>query len=497
MYRRANLFYRVVDALFRNQKLVLTTMICVAVPVALLLMVRSTGFMASGAIRIAKENEPARLTAGGDIENLGFKLPSEVHVSNLTTLLLDTKEGGFVDHVVQRAALNTPLKIDPAMSDKRLETFRNNLSVKKDQDNLFSVTLNWEDSGECQRLVKAVLDQYIDEQVKGKQQASQNAAEFLKKQIDEIQAKVDSAARALQNFQQLHPTVGPDQQQQTIDYIMGLKDRLRRARVAAQEGSRRSSTLTPLRRMPRDTEETPVPGASAPSASEHRLEDLQSQRARLMTGESAFRTDSEPVRALDRQIAQVRQDITKERRKKAGNKRSVNPIFERLMNEANDASAYSEGSALEVRELEAQLAEEEKKLGTIPAIRRQADSLIENLQAQQAALTKTRERYNEALQKANLEREQASQLLQPVGDVFPISLSGPKKKVTLGLMSLLIGAIVAGLMVAVREWNDPTLRYETDIEQFLDVPVLTGLTETRAILAPKASAGRRSKEKRR
>ena len=491
MYRRANLFYRVVDALFRNQKLVMTTLICVAIPVALILMVRSTGFMALGAIRIVKENEPARATAGGDIENLGFKSPAEVHTGNLTTLLLDTKQGGFVDLVVQRAALRNPLKIDPAVSDKRLETFLKNLTVKKDQDNLFSISLNWEDAAECQSLVKAVQGQYIEEQVKGKQQASQNAAEFLKKQSEELQAKVDAAARALQNFQQLHPTVGPDQQQQTIDYIMGLKDRLRRARVAAQEGSRRSSSLTPhLRRLPSTLDDEPSAGTGAPSIAERRLEDLQSQRTRLITGESAFRTDSEPVRALDRQIAQARQDISREKKRKAAGKRTLNPALERLMSEANDASAYSEGSALEVRELEKQLLEEEAKLSTIPAIRRQADSLIENLQAQQAALTKTRERYNEALQKA-------SQLLQPVGDVAAISLSGPKKKVTLGLVSLLIGAIVAGLMVAVREWSDPTLRYETDIEQFLDVPVLTGLTETRAVLAPKSSRPRTSKEKKR
>ena len=89
-----------------------------------------------------------------------------------------------------------------------------------------------------------------------------------------------------------------------------------------------------------------------------------------------------------------------------------------------------------------------------------------------------------------MEKKAASQTLKTVGEVYAVSLAGPKKRITLGLVSLIIGAVVAALMVALREWSDPTIRYETDIEQILDIPVLAGLPETRAVLSPKSLSGK-------
>jgi len=43
--------------------------------------------------------------------------------------------------------------------------------------------------------------------------------------------------------------------------------------------------------------------------------------------------------------------------------------------------------------------------------------------------------------------------------------------------------LVAGVMVVIaREWLDPTIRYENDIERALDVPVLAGLLDSNEIL---------------
>jgi capsular polysaccharide biosynthesis protein len=59
------------------------------------------------------------------------------------------------------------------------------------------------------------------------------------------------------------------------------------------------------------------------------------------------------------------------------------------------------------------------------------------------------------------------------------------------VLSVLCG-LVAGVMVVIaREWLDPTIRYENDVERALDVPVLAGLLDSNEILGLPDDGSRR------
>lgn len=213
-----------------------------------------------------------------------------------------------------------------------------------------------------------------------------------------------------------------------------------------------------------------------------------------------MRKDSDEVRALDKQIDQARLDIAKERREKqrggGTTRRQLNPLYSEMMSEVNRSKITAQSAKAEIVGLTQQIALQQQKLRQLPALQNEMEKLDIRVNSEQNALSKLRDGYNNAIQQANLEKEKASQTLKPVGQVTAVSLGGTKKTVTMGLMSLVLGAIVAGLMVALREWADPTIRYETDIEQALDIPVLTGLPETKTVLAPKNTLGKSRKPRR-
>ena len=500
MYRRTNLLYRVVDALFRNRNLVLITLLCVAIPVALLLTLKSKGYTATAAVRIASESEGMKTLSGGGLntDQSGWKSPAEVHVANLTTLLVDVKEGGFVDDVFKRAALKNPISLAPGSYDKRVSAFLKSVSMKNEQDKLFSISMTWDDSEECAKLVKAVQEQYIEEQVRAKQLASDSSATFLKNQIEQQTQRVNQAASERERFRKRYPEIGPDSHAQAMDYIQMLQDRLRRAKAIAAEGGEQAAVLSPrLARESRyiESESEPTITLGETPAQRH-LTELEDKRNQLTSGAGAMRKDSDEVRALDKQIDRARLDMAKERREKKRSgptRRQLNPLYSEMMSEVNRSKITAQSAKSEIVGLTQQIALQQQKLRQLPALQNEMEKLDIRVNSEQNALGKLRDGYNNAIQQANLEKEKASQTLKPVGQVTAVSLGGTKKNVTMGMMSLLLGAIVAGLMVALREWADPTIRYETDIEQALDIPVLTGLPETRTVLAPKSTLGKSRK----
>jgi uncharacterized protein involved in exopolysaccharide biosynthesis len=499
MYRRTNILYRVVDALFRNRNLVLITMLCVAIPVALLLIFKAKGYTATAAIRIASEaNGMVALSGGGlSTDQTSWKSASEIHVANLTTLLVDAKEGGFVDDVFKRAALANPISMAPGVDDKRVGAFLKSISMKNEQDKLFSISMTWDNPEECKKLVQAVQEQYIYEQVTAKQRASASSAAFLKSQIDQQEKNVNAATMAREIFRKKHPEIGPDSHAQALDYIQMLQERLRRDRAIVAEGGDQA-VVKESKYIESFSEPTPTFTLGETPAQKH-LAELQDKRNLLTSGAGAMRKDSDEVRALDRQMDQAKLDVARERRQQPTGgrvkRRELNPLYAEMMSEVNRARISTHSAKAEIEEITKQIAALQLQLKELPKLQNEMEKLDIRVNSEQDNLGTLRKNYSAALSTSNLEKEKASQTLKPVGQVVAVSLSGTKKSVTMGLISLLLGAVVAGLIVALREWSDPTIRYETDIEQALDIPVLTGLPDTRAVLTPK-SVNSKSKKSR-
>ena len=63
------------------------------------------------------------------------------------------------------------------------------------------------------------------------------------------------------------------------------------------------------------------------------------------------------------------------------------------------------------------------------------------------------------------------------------SATSKKKALTIG-GSLLVGVVLGFLLVLLREWMDPSLRYEADTVRLLDMPVLASLPESTYLRFP-------------
>ncbi|MGC4042941.1 MAG: hypothetical protein QM758_03985 [Armatimonas sp.] len=90
-------------------------------------------------------------------------------------------------------------------------------------------------------------------------------------------------------------------------------------------------------------------------------------------------------------------------------------------------------------------------------------------------------RREQAQQRAHIAKINATTALIPMNKVVSEATMGMKKKVmTLGI-GVGLGLFLGLLLIILREWADPTLRYEADTERLLGSPVLASLPEERTL----------------
>ena len=104
------------------------------------------------------------------------------------------------------------------------------------------------------------------------------------------------------------------------------------------------------------------------------------------------------------------------------------------------------------------------------------ERFYESLQDFMKDLLKRRE---QARQKSHIARITATTSLVPMNRVLAESTMGSKKKLMTGMTGIGLGIFLGLLLILLREWADPTLRYETDVERLLGVPVLASLPRSR------------------
>ena len=73
---------------------------------------------------------------------------------------------------------------------------------------------------------------------------------------------------------------------------------------------------------------------------------------------------------------------------------------------------------------------------------------------------------------------EATSSLQNISNVDAQPMTGRAKTLEMLIGSILLGIIAAVMMVVLSEWADQSLRYESDAERLLGVPVLALLPES-------------------
>ncbi|MBC8104257.1 MAG: hypothetical protein H7Z41_16905 [Cytophagales bacterium] len=488
LYRRNHIHYRIADAFFRNWVPFLAAVAGVSGVVGTALVVRSASYVASSSIRVVSENEVSKVMG---FSRQYWTSPAQQNASHFGDLMADILPGGFVDSALRSANLRQPIQVDPKVDDPQFAKLKKAIYAESQSTDVFTIGLVWKDREECEQIVKAFQQAYIEEAGRSRQSQAIATAQYLNSEIERYKANLQKAEQALTAYKIAHAGQLPNAQASEIQQFANLRMERDYLAITAQDNSLKRSALEQRIAMVKPTAILEQTVGNDPLVQQ--LRDLQGQRSReIVTG--IFRADSAYIAGFDKKISQLKRQIATQQKQDPTQSRNVtetklqdNPEFMDLMQQLTDAKIAQKTQTARVGLLNKQLAQYQTRIAALPAAERE-------LTAKTRDYTILKEQYEDLLQrrqqaelKANMEKVTATSTLIVQNPIYAEETVGTQKKLLMVAGSIVLGIIIGLLMILLREWMDPSLRYETDAARLLGVPVLASLPESQDLRFPQES----------
>lgn len=497
MYRKVPLLYRVTESFFRYRSLFLISSVIVTAIPAAVLVTRKPTYTSTGMMQVVSQDMTAIL--GDNNRSGGWVTPAQTNVNQFNDVMNDDSPGGFVDSALKRANLSHPINVDPRARDPRLAALRKGLTFATTSDTVFTINLVWENSAECEQIVKALEDQYIERIGEDKIRTGEKVEDFLTAEKARYAKRMHDAELQVIEFQSKNSGNPKEASGPLNDQLSILKSQMNELIVSSQSNEiRRKGFEDQLKHTPptrvKESTETPKEDPQ-----ETHLSQLNAERNRLLM-EGWLKTSTR-IQGLDAQIKSLELDMAaaKADPNHAKNTNRVvvtedNPAYQEIQSQLTEATITKNMEESQILQLRNRIGEYEARLAKLPGAEiRLADRMrdFDIIKSQHDELAK---RLEQERTKKNLDKVAASATIQAIGTVYAQSTGG-KGKTTIMLAVLLVFGLILGVSVTVlAEWADPTLRYASDVERRLGVPVLISLPEMDTLMMATSSSSTSDRE---
>ena len=473
---------RICDSLFRHKWLFLLSVLTVSGTAILLLSLRAQTYEATALTQVTVEDVASEL--GVTPQPTTYATPSQQNVDHFTDLVSDNLPGGFLDTALRHAGLSKPINVDPKAADPRYALLRKHLLAAVQSDSVWTIALTWDNPNECERIVSALQQQYIDEVGQNRSAQAVATGNFLDGQIADYEGRMRKAEQALIDYKKQNSGELPESQSADISQLSNLKAELDNLQITARDNDlrkaelqKRMAVIKPLSILEQTSSESPY---------EAQIKTLIAKRdALLASGKLPAHPD---VVSLGDQITYLQKslaDKVKSHSPEASNitqtKLQDNPEYQALQQQYTDATISGQTQQAQVQHLQEAIAQYETRIQRIPSEQRELTDKTRDysiLKAQYESLLSRREQVKV---KGDLDKVSASSLLTPLGQIYAEPTTGHSKMVLLMAGSVVLGIIVGLILIVLSEWGDQSLRTEADAERALGVPVLAMLPDTAAL----------------
>jgi len=498
--------YRIIDATFRSRWLVLISFSAVMLGAAGVMRLVGDKYTATAAVRIVSD-ETASSMGIAPADSKVWITPGQQNANRFEDLLNDNQPGGFLYLALKDAALDRPIKLEPSAKDPRCQALYKGLFAKTDSDTMFSISLTWDNPRECERIVQALRNEYIEQVGAGRQAQSVATERFLQGQLSQYEVRMLKAEEVLTRYKQANAGRLPEAEASLNDQLARLKAQLDDLKISSQDNElKRQALLQRLAQVPptikEQTFEADSGGAQGePAAAEdpvaRQIADLQKQRDDAL---KLYMPTSMQVREIDEKIAALqanRHEPAKPLRAEPPRpprvrqtKITENPEYSSLMQQLTAAKIADKTQQAQMLVLQHQISAYEAQMQKMPAAQRELAEKTRDYTVLTAEYDKLAERREQAQIKASLDKVTARSTFSPIGTIAAQStMSGKKLAMMLG-GGLVFGLLFAGLVVFVREWTDPTLRYEEDVAKDLGTRLLVSFPDAKERQPALSSGGR-------
>lgn len=489
MYRRSNLVYRVIDSFFRHRWMFGLAVLGVTATVSATLLLRSDGFAGRASTYVIADSM-INGVAGAGSNQPAWVTPAQKNTNHLNDLLRDDQPGGFLDRALRSAKINNSIQIGPNTYNPRITLLRKSLAVFPEGDNTFTIGLNWNNAEECAKIIKSIQLTYIYTVAQETQSDSLSTQKFLNQKLEEYRNGMIRTEQILRDYRSKNlMTVDSSAIPAELENYNALKARFDDLLIDSQSASlRRQMTQKRLSQLPQTRVMEEVVGTSPTYA---RLTKIQNERFQLLA--EGYQPQSKRVATLDGQVADLKRELVEEEKASRKLKRSgvntietrvaVDPEWLRLKDQLAEAQITERTHAAQMTNLRKQMADYETRLRMLPKAERDLTNKTRDYEFYKVRYAEMKKNLEDIRTATEAKLIAARAQLRPLGIVAVDSTSGLKKQLLMVLASLILGVVVGTILVVLKEWLDPTFRYEMDAERMLGVPVLMGLPETGSVLA--------------
>jgi len=501
MYRNIPILYRVMESFFRYRMLFLISTAVITLIPAAVLLTRKPMYTATALVQVVVPNNAEIL---GDTRGTGSWITvAQQNVNRLNDQMSDDSMGGFIDKALQAAHLSRPISVDPRVRDPRLALLRKGLSLNTVSDTVFSINLVWDNSNECEEIVKAVQAQYVDEIVTEKSIEATRTREFLDEQLDIYAGKLREAENKVIEFKKHYSGNTDSVTQALMAQASEVRITLDELESSAHNNDLKREIIKQrlAQISPTTVEKKTYDYTHVKTPLEQQKDALEAEKIKLLTVEKYLPT-SQRVTALDTQIAALKLQIDAEEKANPSKSKQVsnetvvdNPEYLRLQDQLNEVNMSADTEKAQVSILKQKAADYDAKIAKLPVDEQRLNEIMRPFNVLKARFEDLTKRRQDVGIRADLERRMAQTGLHSLGSVYS-QPTGGKTKTAIMLGGLLVFGLILGISVTVlAEWADPTLRYASDVERRLGVPVLISLPELEPLrLTPANSSDQDNRE---
>jgi polysaccharide chain length determinant protein (PEP-CTERM system associated) len=343
----------------------------------------------------------------------------------------------------------------------------------------FYVSVTLDNPRTAQAVCTAITSMFIEENLRLRQQDSEDTTQFLAQQLADAKGKLDEQDAALAAFKSRYLGSLPDEEQTNLNLLMGMTTQLDAATQALARAQQDKSFAESMLSQQIAAWQASQTGHN-PQTFEQQLIALQTQLASLQ----ARYTDDYP------DVIKVKNDIAALKKRMAES--DAPPMTEDAQNSAHAAEPQQiqvlrsqihqqeqviSEKAREQGQIQRQIKVYQERVQSSPAVEQQYKELTRGYQTALDSYNDLQKKRDQSAIATNLERRQQGEqfrVLDPAN--LPNKPTFPDRR--LFAMGGFGGGLALGLGIAfLLELKDTSLRSERDVEAILRVPMLVMIPE--------------------
>ncbi|MGA2170692.1 MAG: Wzz/FepE/Etk N-terminal domain-containing protein [Terracidiphilus sp.] len=391
----------------------------------------------------------------------------------------------------RREKINPDEKVALMTKDIDIELVRNNNGEKI---TAFSINYSARDPHIAQQVTSELTDLFINENLKVRQQESEDTTQFIASQLENARASLAEQEAKVREFQGQHEGALPSQQGSNLQILSGLQEQLQNEADALNTAKQQRVYLQSLIEEYRGFHGAPRTADGTPTGLLAIDQELDRLRAKLADLSSHY-TDRYPdVQSVKDQIAKTekrRDDLVADMKNKGNGSRQPNDGT--ATRDVVDASQGSPALQLQgqlqanqseiasreqsIAGLKARINDYQARLNEEPAVEQQLADLTRGYDQSKADYDELLKKKNESEMATNMEQMQQGErfsMLDPPS--LPMKPDFPNRLKFCGIglgVGLALGLIVAGGF----EFLDDRLYSEKEIKTLLPVAVISEVPE--------------------